>query len=246
MKNKKIITVLGSAILAASVFMCGCSVKVDDKDAKETAEETTEETEEEEDYCSSGCDEDEEYYCSGCSGDADDEYYYSSMQFQSTNGELEGQMDYMQLVTSSEFGAPIPDDYYITDLSVIEDEDLRALAQSYVDEGYQICDPEIDLEMGWNLGDGEYMFNNGFSAEFHNDNVSAYVYAYKMNETLFDYFFVDSYPWDDDAVTEDDGTTIRVSEDGFYVEFNRDTGIGIYYYDFEDDYSFGEVIEEDI
>ena len=45
MKNKKIITVLGSAILAASVFMCGCAVKVDEKDAKETDEETTEETE---------------------------------------------------------------------------------------------------------------------------------------------------------------------------------------------------------
>ncbi|SMC76859.1 hypothetical protein SAMN06296952_2671 [Oscillospiraceae bacterium] len=240
MNNKKIIKVLGSAALAATIGITGCSVKAaeetTEKTSKETTRETTEETEDE-DYCGSGC------YI-----DEDDEEYYSSYSFQSTNGELEGQDEYMELCPTHVDNSydEIGDDYYINDLTVIEDEDVRALAQSYMDDGFRICDPRVDLAQGWAMGDGEYMFNNGFSAEYDDGEWYKVVYAYKMNETLFNYFFVELYPWDADAVTEDDGTVIRVSEEGFYVEFNRDTGIGIYYYDFQCDPSLGDEIEVDI
>ena len=51
-----------------------------------------------------------------------------------------------------------------------------------------------------------------------------------MNETLFDYYFVE---WNNlierNAPVIDDGTVIRYGDDSFYVEFNRDTGIAVLY-----------------
>ena len=221
MKNRRFIQILGSAILVASLGITGCSIPgaqetTEETTTKETTEETT--TEEEEDPCC--CVVDEDY---------DDEEYYSSFAFVSSNGELEGQMDYMvecpdwETIAFEEY----PDDPYITDFSVIEDEDLRAAAQSYADQGYIITDPAVDQEFGGALGDIEYQFSNGFTASYESGNYYAYVSVYKMNETLFDFFLVNYNYMDDPSVTVTaDGTVIRYGDDEFYVEFNRETGIG--------------------
>ena len=86
MKNRRFIQILGSAILVASLGITGCSIPGAQETTEETttAKETTEETtEEEEDLCCCVVDEDCE------------EEFYSSYTFVSSNGELEGQMDYM-------------------------------------------------------------------------------------------------------------------------------------------------------
>jgi len=220
MKNRRFIQILGSAILVASLGITGCNVNVS-KDEEETTKKETEETttEEEEDLC--GCCPDYE---------EDDEEYYCSMSFSDTNGELEGQMDYMVLCPDPETidYENYPEDPYITDLSVIEDDDIRALAQSYMDQGYQIDDPRIDMEYGFAMGDCEYMFADGFSGYLTGDTVERSVNAYKMNETLFNYFLVDMYFMNEPGTpVTDDGTTIRYGEDDYYVEFNRETGIGM-------------------
>jgi hypothetical protein len=46
-----------------------------------------------------------------------------------------------------------------------------------------------------------------------------------MNETLFNYYFIDRNSVDDSDMT-DDGTVIRYGDDENYYEFNRETGIG--------------------
>lgn len=220
MRRQKITKILGSAILTASIGITGCAMNAT---VETTAEETTEATTE----ATTTTTEDP---CYGCEVEEDDEEYYSSPSFVSTNGELEGQMDYM---------VPVPDpaeidwsrypdndtDLTITDLSVIEDDDIRALAQEYVDQGFSINDPTIDQQYGFAIGDGEYMFAYGFSA-FRDDNgYWTYVTLYKMNETLFNYYFIDRNSVDDSDMT-DDGTVIRYGDDENYYEFNRETGIG--------------------
>lgn len=224
MKSRKITQILGSAILIASIGLTGCGMNAEvetseEETTKETSEETTTTTEEE-DICS-------------CVIEEDDEQYYSCPAFQSTNGELEGQMDYMVLVPDMENidFSDYPDndtDLTITDVSVIEDEDIRAIAQEYMDEGYSINDPNIDQQYGFAFGDGEYMFAYGFTA-FRNDNGHwSYVSLYKMNETLFEHYFVETQCYEG-ATTEDDGTVMRYGVESAYVEFNRDTGIGYAY-----------------
>ena len=222
MKNRRFIQILGSAILVASLGITGCSIPgaqetTEETTTKETTEETT--TEEEEDPCC--CVVDEDY---------DDEEFYSSITFVSSNGELEGQMDYMTEAPDWENMdySDYPDDPYITDLSVIEDEDIRAVAQSYMDQGYRICDPAVDQEYGGAAGDTEYQFTNGFTASFEDGNYYSYVSVYKMNETLFDFFFVDyNYMNDPEIPVTDDGTVVRYGDEEFDVEFNRETGIGV-------------------
>ena len=142
MKNKRIVEVLGSVILAVSLGITGCTVKIEDdkkteKSEKETTEETTEETE---DPCCCEVDECEISYCGSCVSYEDD------YEFVSTNGELEGQLDYMELAPRCEDinWDAYPDDLTIDDLSVIEDEDMRNLAQECVDCGYVVDDPELD------------------------------------------------------------------------------------------------------
>ena len=51
-----------------------------------------------------------------------------------------------------------------------------------------------------------------------------------MNETLFDYYFVEWNEVDDTVPVTDDGTVIRYGDDDNYMEFNRDTGVGVMYY----------------
>jgi hypothetical protein len=227
MNQKKIIKVIGSAALAAAMGITGCTVKKAEETAGKTTSASTRVTADETDDEDLGC----------LVSEDEDEYLYCSSPFLSSNGELEGQDEYMSPCPGYIDNSydDLEDSYYINDLTVIDDEDIRAIAQSYMDEGFNICDPRVDLAQGRAMGDGEYMFNNGFNAVYDDGVSNRVVYAYKMNETLFRYFFVESYPWEDSAVTEDDGTVIRVSEEGFYVEFNRDTGIGTYYYGFDYD-----------
>ena len=235
MKNSKIVKILGSAVLIASLGITGCSVNVAAETSEETTKETTKETTEKET-------EEEDPCC--CVVEDDDEVFYCSCPFQSTNGELEGQMDYMVLFPDDDTWNSLPDldedGWAITDLSVIEDEDIRNLAQSYQDEGYLINDPAIDQAYGFAWGDGEYMFSNGFTAYNDTGRIYSYVNAYKMNETLFYYFMVEWNGLDDSSVPlTDDGTVIRYGEDDYYAEFNRDTGIGIIYSSFDSSQGLG-------
>ena len=158
----------------------------------------------------------------------------------STNGELEDQLEYM--VLASDYPC---DDYLnqvtIDDLSDIDDLDIRAVAETYSEQGYDIYDQENELNKGRSLGDGEYMFKYGFYAtySYYSDDFEYYesneVWVYKMNEELFDYFMIDymssqdfcSFDKPRDTV-EDDGTVIRYTDSlsGATAEFNRETGIG--------------------
>ena len=158
----------------------------------------------------------------------------------STNGELEDQLEYMVLVSDY----PCDETLYlvtIDDLSDIDDLDIRAVAETYSEQGYDIYDQENELNKGRSLGDGEYMFKYGFYAtySYYSDDFEYYesneVWVYKMNEELFDYFMIDymssqdfcSFDKPRDTV-EDDGTVIRYTDSlsGATAEFNRETGIG--------------------
>ena len=227
MKRRKLIAVLGSVVLSASVGITACQMKTQEDTTKETtAEETTEETttiEEEEDLC--GCAEAIDPAC--------EEYYYSCPGFVSTNGELEGQSEYMTLCPDWESidwnrYPDDPEDMKVSDLSIFENETIRTYAEELVRDGYSINDPDVDQQFGNACGDGEYQFCIGFTAYRVDAHSSEYISAYMMNETLFNHFFVEWYVMEEEPVT-DDGTVIRYGYDNFYVEYNRDTGIGIIY-----------------
>lgn len=227
MKNKKIIEVLGSVILIASLGITGCTVRAAEDTTEETEKERTEEseeTEETEDPC--GCVIDEEDCYNGCCVGS-----YVNYEFVSTNGELEGQLDYMELAPRCEDidWSAYPDDTSISDISLIEDEELREIAQTYADQGFTVNDPEVDRTYISALGDGEYQFTDGFSATYDDERSYVNIYAYKMNETLFEYFMVNYYGGFDDSTVSDDGTVLRYGDDEYYAEFNRDTGIGVLY-----------------
>lgn len=131
------------------------------------------------------------------------------------------------------------DDYCIEDMSVFEDEQTRAMAQSYFDQGFFIDNPAIIQLEGSAPGDENMMFTNGFVAH-SGSPCDAYVYwdlqVYKMDETLFDYYFIDMNNWDCNYYLEDfsfeeitdDGTTIRAVHQyenfEYRVEFDRSTG----------------------
>lgn len=130
------------------------------------------------------------------------------------------------------------EDYLIEDMSVIPDEQIRAIAQSYYDQGFYIDNPEIIQLEGSAPGDEYMMFTDGFAAHSIN-SCDSYVYwdlqVYKMDETLFDYYFLDLHymnPYVYDGVYDevtDDGTVIRAVDHfdnfDFVAEYNRDTGI---------------------
>ena len=233
MKNRKFIKALGSTVLTASLCITGCSLK---------AEETSKETEKETTTATTTEDECDECDPCGCEFDEDDEIYYSGSFSNSSNGELPEQMDYM-VPTPDWEGLDwdnYPADDFTTDLSSIEDDDIRAMAQSYMDDGYQIHDPEIYQEYGNAWGDGEYMFTTGFSAYRDDGTIEECIDAYKMNEDLFNFFFVEMFGYDEDDVrVTDDGTIIRYGEDDDYVEYNRDTGIGFSYSSWDSSYGVG-------
>lgn len=221
MKRNMLIKTLGTVTLLVSICITGCHIKVeeddeddDDKRDLPPAEEVFGDL--------SGCISADENWESEC--------YYCHMQdhnFQSTNGELPGQLDYMTLVPPCD---SIDWDSYetcfISDLSVIENDDIRAIAEEYASEGFDIVDPSQDREYGLASGDGEYMFTNGFNGEHFTEDAMEYIHVYEMNEDLFEYYFVEPYP---NTECSDDGTVIRYTADGYVAEYNRDTGIGFLY-----------------
>lgn len=226
MKTRKVMAVLGSTMLIGAVALTGCSVgKKDSKlEANETEVNVKAELEDEltgEDY-GEVPEEDEEYYCCCVLGD----------DFVSTNGELEGQMDYMALITPCDQmdWSNYPEDDTLSDASSIEDEDIRALAQEYLDDGYTIIDPDIMREYcSPTLGDGEYMFTDGFYGYHIGDSNTCTVYVFKMNETLFNHFLVGTL-CSNNIEMGDDGTVITYDVDGEHIEFNRETGVGIEFF----------------
>jgi len=121
----------------------------------------------------------------------------------------------------------IPDDFTLSDLSTIEDEDIRAIMQAKQDEGFTVDDPALDLQYGYAYGDGENMLANGCTCYRDTAMTFENFAAYKMNESIFENFF--AFWADDMNIRTDDGTVIRIGTDECYVEFNRDTQIGTYY-----------------
>ena len=221
MKTKKFIEIIGSAALIAALAVTGCSVvRAAELDETDGSAVEIEETESEATVESDSFDEEEFYGC--CWVDYD---------FVSTNGELEGQLDYMKLYPDFENmnWDNYPVDESIDDMNKIEDEQIRAIAQDYADNGFTIYDPDLRDEYATGaIGDSEYMFDNGFSGFYETADSYTYVAVYKMNETLFNYF-LGNYVCIEDPETTDDGTVIRIGDDNDYVEFNRDTGIGVRY-----------------
>ena len=145
----------------------------------------------------------------------------------SSSDEIDGQSEYM--LTCYEWSERYGDNYSpITDPSVFEDDALRELAQYYLDQGYTLgCGT---------YGDTVYCFEYGFYACIDGESVDHYIWVYKMNEALFDHYFVErthSYEDDVDEIT-DDGTVIRYVDNSnlshvvSVSEYNRDTGIGTY------------------
>ena len=214
MKMKRLVRTLGSAVLAASLCLTGCSA---DKPRETTEEEIEEEKETEFSF-----------------EEIPDESYFASGELHcDPPSDLEGQEEFMVLYPDCETldwdSYPLEPEY-ITDLSVIEDDDVRAVAEYYTDNGFKIQNPVEDQIYGQGFGDMNRMFRYGFMAETEPDIDYEFIMVYKMNETLFNYYFVD---WNEmngpDVPVTDDGTVIRYGDDDFYVEFNRDTGIAILY-----------------
>lgn len=153
-----------------------------------------------------------------------------SSDFVSTYGELEGMDEYMVLRSETH------QNQIITDISTIEDEDVRNAAQSYSDMGYTL----FDCGGVSYFGDLEYGFRTGFSGEMIDDGVLKDISVWKMNETLFNYFILENgVYWNaDEGAYEDDGIYIRRYLENNYTddhgeprhyyacyEFNRETGI---------------------
>ena len=224
MKTRKVMAVLGCTMLAGALALTGCSIGKDDAKIKSNGTEANLKAELNDELTGADYGEvpsdDEEYY--GCHPLEDD--------FVSTNGELEGQLDYMMLIpdcNSIDWEA-YPEDDSLHDISSIADEDIRALAQEYIDDGYTIQDPELMREYGMcYLGDGEYMFTNGFYAVNIGETSTTTVHVFKMNETLYDHFLAGNMCCGSEIIDSDDGVVISRDNAFQHVEFNRDTGIGI-------------------
>lgn len=241
-KRSKAVAIMASLVVCCVLVTCvlnACSVSDDDdvtpatlgsttgSSTEESSEETSEETTAESEYDP-----------------------YAPPVFVSTHGELEDQLEYMVPVSDYPDSEELLRE--VTDVSVIEDEDVRELAQYYLDQGYQVFDQENQLSRHEAVGDLEYMFRYGFYAIYrgdelvddiwYSDNVDLYVY--KMNEELFEHFMVEnislftsyhgnfgaSFDKPRDTV-EDDGTIIRYTDSysGSVAEYNRETGFGMLY-----------------
>lgn len=149
--------------------------------------------------------------------------------FESTNGELEGMDEYMVLRSE------LRSSQVITDISTLDDVDVRSAAQAYYDEGYTL----YDCGGVSYYGDLEYGFCHGFTGQIIVDGVLKNISVWKMNETLYNYFVlgVNVYWNPDEGALEDDGTCIRRYLENTYTsfgdeyhyyacyEFNRETGL---------------------
>ncbi len=123
------------------------------------------------------------------------------------------------------------EDYYVTpgpitdDLSVIEDETMREIAQSYADQGYVIWSDGMDL--GYYVSEDAH-YEAAFSAVWQDENSSINVQVFYMDQELFDAMVASFEEYDIEHTVEDDGTVERLTGSYDYMEFNRDTGIGYY------------------
>lgn len=238
MKKMRLVKLMGSCSLALMMAVSGCSANAEatsgttkEETTATTTEETSEETEDETTAVAEETEEPEELLVVGQMepGYLIDHHTYS-------NGQIEDQLLYMNAFPGYENIDldNVPDDLSISDVRVIEDEDLRNIAQEYQDRGFTIEDPAYDVECGWGIPcDGQYVFNNGFYAYNEGDDKLETFYACKMNEELFNFFVVGYFICDTYELT-DDGTVIRYSEGNNYCEFNRDTGIATEYYCFDE------------
>lgn len=120
-------------------------------------------------------------------------------------------------------------DYCIDDMSVIEDEDIRAVAEDYYSRGFVIFNPERMRMEGSFPGYELYMFN-GFNAS----SVDGYYEVYKMDDILFEDYYIENSMWDlSSADITDDGNIITITlhfEDynevtDYSAMFDRSTGI---------------------
>ena len=247
MKKMRLIKLMGSCSLALMLAVSGCSSAAAETTSEttesetttsatttttettteativtttEATEETSEETEEN----------------SATPIDCDVEPGYLIDHPMNSNGQIEDQLEYMD-----EFPGyanvnydNLPDNTTLSNLSSIEDEDIRALAREYQNNGYTIEDPAYDIECGFGLPcDGQYVFNTGFYAYRNSGRDLETFTACKMNEDLFNFFIVGYFYCEDPEMT-DDGTIIRYTDGDNYCEFNRDTGIATEYFVFDD------------
>lgn len=225
MKNKKVLTTVVTAFTAAGMLLTGCAAQTaeetpeteqteeETKETKETTKKTEETTSDAEETSES---DEESFYCAEWPSLAD----------------CEGFEDYTVAIDWDNVNLDtFPDDWELHDLSTIQDDELRTIAQSYADQGFTIDDPALDLEYGFGYGDGDYMFNQGFNGYKETDKLYEGIAVYRMNEAIFEGYLT-SYV-EEFNQRSDDGTIIRVGADDCYVEFNRDTGIGTYYMSYD-------------
>ena len=118
---------------------------------------------------------------------------------------------------------------YLNDYRLIENEDLEDRAEALVIlDGLRIIDPKQDQEYGLALGDGEYMFVDGFRAELVTDDSEEVAYAYRMTQGLFMEYMVLPYHDFDVSKKVNGNIIIYTSDDGSYsASYNMDTGIGV-------------------
>lgn len=236
MKKMRLVKLMGSCSLALMLAVSGCSSATETTEETSkaettttTTEETSEETEQETTESTESPEVTEPTEAFDFSAPMEPGYLCDHQVF--SDGQLEDQLVYMNEFPGYEnidFDS-LPDDFAISDLSVIEDEDLRAIAQEYQDNGYTIEDPSLDIECGFGIPcDGQYVFNNGFYAYSENGRVLETFTACKMNEELFNFFIV-GYFYCEHYEMSDDGTVIMYTDGNNYCEFNRDTGIATEY-----------------
>ena len=134
--------------------------------------------------------------------------------------------DYLSAPGSEEYYMPITED-----LSVIEDDDLRALAQDYATDDYEIYrfDPQL-----W-YGSDDYQYAGGFSGVYQDGTVQIDLYVFEADEELFEDLLAKQW-YGDERSFEDDGTVITgeyisyvIGNNGKHevvttIEFDRETG----------------------
>ena len=228
-RTKRSVSCLIILSMMLSGVLTSCSQTQETSAVSETTAATTDTTEEtttEE----SETEEDDVYQ-----DDHDDDYSDGLPSwFESTNGELEGMDEYMSLRTEHWT------DQVITDTDVIEDEQVREAAQGYSDQGYTL----FDCGGVSSFGDLEYGFRNGFSGQGLDNGVLKNISVWKMNETLFNHFILETnvYWNPDEGAYEDDGVFMRRYLEKDYIdefgdphhyyccyEFNRETGLFTFY-----------------
>lgn len=118
-------------------------------------------------------------------------------------------------------------DSYIYDLSTIENDNLRAVAEDMQANGYYSFCSDVPDYGAIYLEDGSHY--DGFSASYMDDHSCVLSYVFQMDDALYNRLselYIES-----ESAVEDDGTVITYTNsfEGGYWQFsyNRDTGVGI-------------------